>query len=282
MMRSTILLISAALAALAPAAAGAESLLIPFVAHNFKGLDGALWSSEIYLTNLSPQPVQVSLLDFLAGRLDSSRPCDSPTAPTRVVPPLSSVVWTASGLATDLGCADRAIGALVLSADGPVHVVSRTVNHIADAHPRRSGLLAGPGQEIAAISVDRLPDAGEHLLPSLIWHRNSCGPTEFDTYLGFANPGDRQVVAVLDVPSPAADGGLLIDGAEVELPHPIRIPARSWLQVHLEPEDDPAARCLGPATFLATVLTDGPLALYASVVSRDGSDPRTVLPVALD
>jgi len=278
-MRSTLLMISAAFAALAPAAASAETLVIPFVAHNFKGRDGALWSSEIYLTNLSLQPVQVSLLDFLAGTLESSRPCDSPTAPTRVVPPLSSVVWTASGLATDLGCADRAIGSLVLSADGPVHVVSRTVNHLADPDHRRPGLLAGPGQEIEAISADRLPEPGEHLLPSLIWHRNTCGPTEFDTYLGFANPGDQQVVAMLDVPLPAADGGVLIDGLEVELPYPIRIPARSWLQVHLEPEDDPTARCLGPASFLATVTTDGPVALYASVVSRDGSDPRTVLPV---
>jgi len=109
-MRSTLLLISAALAALAPAAVGAETLVIPFVAHNSKGEDGALWSSEIYLTNLSLQPVQVSLLDFLPGTIDRSRPCDRPTAPTRVVPPMSSVVWAASGLATDLGCADRAFG----------------------------------------------------------------------------------------------------------------------------------------------------------------------------
>jgi hypothetical protein len=282
MMRSTLLLMSAAFVALAPTVVGAESFVIPFVAHNARGQDETLWSSEIYLTNLGAQPVQVSLIDFLPGALERSRPCDRPTAPTRVVPPLSSVVWTASGLATDLGCADRAIGSLVLSADGPIHVVSRTVNHPAGTDHARRGLLAGPGQEVEAISVDQLPGPGESLLPALIWHRNTCGPREFDTYLGFANPGDVPVVAVLDVPPAAADGGVLVDDVEVELPHAIRVPARSWLQIHLEPKDDPTVRCLGPASFAATVTTDGPLAMYGSVVSRGSSDPRTVLPVPLD
>ncbi len=281
-MRSTLALLAVAVAALAPAAAGAETLVIPFIAHNARGQDGSLWSSEIYLTNLSAQPVQVSLLDFLPGTIDRSRPCDRPTAPTRVVPPMSSVVWAASGLATDLGCADRAIGSLVLSADGPVHVTSRTVNHPADTNHNRRGLLAGPGQEIEAIPADRLPGPGEYLLPSLIWHRNSCGPREFDTYLGFANPGDQPVIAVLDVPAAAAEAGVRVDDLEVELPHAIRVPARSWVQVHLVPQDDPTVRCLGPASFSAAVTTDGPLALYGSVVNRASSDPRTVLAVPLD
>jgi hypothetical protein len=281
-MRSSLLLISAAILALAPATVGAESFLIPFVAHNARGQDHTLWSSEIYLTNLSVQPVQVSLIDFLPGVLERSRPCDRPTATTRVVPPLSSVVWTASGLATDLGCADRAIGSLLLSADGPIHVVSRTVNHLAETDHRRRGLLAGPGQEVEAVSIERLPGPGQYLLPSLVWHRNACGPREFDSYLGFANPGDLPVIALLDVPPSAADGGVLVDGLEVELPHAIRIPAKSWLQVHLEPKDDPTVRCLGPASFVATVATDGPIAIYGSVVSRGSTDPRTVLPVPLD
>jgi hypothetical protein len=280
-MRSTLAFLAAAVAAFSPAAAGAETLVIPFIAHNARGQDGSLWSSEVYLTNLSGQPVQVSLVDFLPGTIDRSRPCDRPTAPTRVVPPLSSVVWTASGLATDLGCADRAIGSLVLSADGPVHVSSRTVNHPAGTDHNRRGLLAGPGQEIEAIPADRIPGPGEYLLPSLTWHRNSCGPREFDTYLGFSNPGDQPVVAVLDVPAVAADAAVLVDDLEVELPHAIPVPARSWVQVHLEPKDDPAVRCLGPATFSAVVTTDGSLAVYGSVVNRDSSDPRTVLAVPL-
>jgi len=281
-MRPGLLLISVSLLALAPAMAGAESFLIPFVAHNARGQDETFWSSEIYLTNLSVQPVQVSLLDFLPGVLERSRPCDRPTATTRVVPPLSSVVWTASGLATDLGCADRVIGSLVLSADGPIHVVSRTVNHPAETNLSRGGLLTGPGQEVEAIAVEQLPGPGEYLLPSLIWHRNTCGPREFDTYLGFANPGDVPVVAVLDIPPTAADGGVFVDDLEVDLPHAIRVPARSWLQVHLEPKDDPTVRCLGPASFVAAVTTDGPIAIYGSVVSRGSTDPRTVLPVPLD
>ena len=90
---------------------------------------------------------------------------------------MSSVVWTASGLATDLGCADHALGSLLLDVDGPVLVTSRTVNHPADTDHRRRGLLAGAGQEIDAIPVTRLAAPGQHLLSSLLWHRNPCGPS---------------------------------------------------------------------------------------------------------
>jgi len=280
-MRAFFFAILAVLAAVWPATAAAETLVIPFIAHNAKGHDGSLWSSEIYLTNPTPQPIQVSVLDFLPGTLDRSRPCDLPTSPTRVVPPLASVVWTASGLATDLGCADRAVGSLVLEADGPLLVTSRTVNHPPDTDHSQRGLLSGAGQEIDAIPANRLPAPGEHVLASLLWHRNPCGPAAFDTYVGFANPDDRPVTVLIDVPGATADGGVLIDGVEVELPHELRIAAGSWMQIHLEPTNDLAARCLGPSSFMAVLTTDAPLAFYASVVSRGSSDPRTVLPVSL-
>jgi hypothetical protein len=282
MMRACLLLILAAWAALGAGPADAETLVIPFIAHNARGRDGSLWSSEIYLTNPTLQPVQVSVLDFLPGTIDRSRPCDVPTAPTRVVPPLSSVVWTASGLATDLGCADRAVGSLVLDADGTVLVTSRTVNHPPGTDHGVQGLLTGAGQETEAIPVSQLPAAGDHVLPSLLWHRNSCGPAEFDTYIGFANQSDQPVGVQIDVPGSAADGGVLVDDVAVRLPHDLRIPARSWVQIHLEPTDDPSAQCLGPSSFMAFVSTDAPIAFYASVVSRSSSDPRTVLPQPLD
>lgn len=281
-MRALLLSTLAVMTAAWPAVAAAETLVIPFVAHNAKGHDGSLWSSEIYLTNPTLQPIQVSVLDFLPGTLERSRPCDLPTAPTRVVPPQASVVWTASGLATDLGCADRAVGSLVLDADGPVLVSSRTVNHPTDTDHSWRGLLAGTGQEIDAIAVVDLPPAGAHVLPSLLWHRNPCGPAAFDTYIGFANPNDDAVTALIDIPDAAASGGVLVDDVVVDLPHEVEIPGRAWLQIHLEPGDDPNARCLGPSSFMATVTTDAPLAFYASVVNRGSSDPRTVLPTPLD
>jgi hypothetical protein len=280
-MRGLPLILLAVSAAAWPASTAAETLVIPFIAHNLKGHDGSLWSSEIYLTNPTPQPIQVSVLDFLPGTLDRSRPCDLPTSPTRVVPPLASVVWTASGLATDLGCADRAVGSLVLEADGSLLVTSRTVNHPPDTEHSQRGVLSGTGQEIDAIPSSRLPAPGEHVLASLLWHRNPCGPTAFDSYIGFANPDDRAVTVLIDVPGAAGEGGVLVDGVEVDLPHEIRIAAKTWLQIHLEPSNDPAARCLGPSSFMAVLTTDAPLAFYASVVSRGSSDPRTVLPSEL-
>lgn len=276
-MRASLLL---ALALVLGGSVSAETLLVPFVAHDSRGQDGTLWSSEIYLTNPTLQPVQVSVLDFLPGSLDRSRPCDLPTAPTRVVPPLTSVVWTTSGIATDLGCADRAIGALVLEADGEVIVTARTVSHPPSSDDSRHGLLTGSGQEVDAMPLDRLPPAGEHLLPSLVWHRNPCGPSEFDTFIGFANPGDEEVTALIDIPAVSDRGGrVALAGAEVDLPHAVEIPPRSWLQVRLAPAAESAGGCLGPSSFMAVVTTDGPVAFYASVVSRGSSDPRTVLPV---
>jgi hypothetical protein len=142
-------------------------------------------------------------------------------------------------------------------------------------------VLTGSGQQIDAIPLDRLPPAGEHVLPSLIWHRNPCGPSEFDTFIGFANPGEEKVTALIDIPGVSDRGGrVVLAGDEVDLPYAVEIPARSWLQVRLAPADDVAGGCLGPSSFMAVVTTDGPVAFYGSVVSRGSSDPRTVLPVA--
>jgi hypothetical protein len=201
--------------------------------------------------------------------------------PTRVVPPQSATVWTATGLATDLGCADSARGGLVLRADGPLHVTSRLVNTSESVVGSSGAILSGRGEAFDAIAVDELPAAGAHLLPALMWHRNPCdGPPEFETVVGFANPGPTAVEVVLDVPHEMGRA-VSIDGREVYLPTRFEVEAGSWQQFRLSPRRDEAADCGGVESFLVRLELSGPLAVYASVVDRRSGDPRTVSPVPL-
>jgi len=196
----------------------ASELVLPVFAHNLEGRSGSLWSSEIYLTNPGEQPVLVELARFLPGNISKPTPCDLFMPPTRVVPPQSATVWTANGLATDLGCAESARGGLVLRADGPVHVTSRLVNLGGDEDQGAAAVLSGRGEAFEAIPIERLPAAGIHLLPALMWSRNPCGEPAFDTFVGFANPGADPVEVVLDIPH-EGDRAVKINGREVFLPH---------------------------------------------------------------
>ena len=276
----SLVLALAVTTALAPAA-DAGDLVLPAFALDVQGFAGSRWSSEIYLTNPTEIPIQVSLADFLPGTLYRPAPCDLFMSPTRVVPPMSAAVWTASGLATDLGCAERALGALVLDADGPIHVTSRLVQHQPGEGSRRSGLLSGSGQEFVALPVADLPGRGEYLLSPLLWQRNPCGERAFDAYLGVANPADVPRTVEIRIDPRIAEGGVMIDDEPVELPFRLVVPARSWRQVRLEPVDLPIDVCLPPESLAVTVTIDGPLALYGSVVDRHSDDPRTVEPVEL-
>jgi hypothetical protein len=279
---ATVLLLIAIMTV--PVVASATDLLLPAFAHQVRGHDGAIWSSELYLTNPGDQPVQVTLNDFLGDTIDRPAPCNLFMTPTRVVPPRSSVVWTAAGLATDLGCAEAALGALELRADGAVQITSRLVRREAEDGGATDGLLlTGRGQEFEAVPVADLPRRGEVLmLPALLWHRNPCGPPAFDTTLGFANPTDRDLVVLLTLERDLAAEGIRVDGRRVNIPHQIVVPARGWIQVRIEPEDVPGAACLPPEGFAARVRVTGPVAVYASVVDRRSHDPRTVMPVPLD
>lgn len=266
-----------ALAAL-PAAAG--DLVLPAFALNLEGRSGGLWSSEIYLTNPGDQPVQVELARFLPGNIAKPTPCDLFMPPTRVVPPHSAVVWTAAGLATDLGCAERARGALVLRADGPVYITSRLVNLGETKEETGPTVLSGRGEAFEAIPVEELPVAGSQLLPALMWHRNPCDAADFDTFVGFANPGPEPVEVRLDVPHEPGRA-VRIGGQEVLLPHSLVIRGGSWSQFRLSPVLDNGAPCGGVESFLLRIETDGPVAIYASVIDRKSGDPRTVSPVPL-
>ena len=264
--------------AAAPAAAG--ELVLPAFALNIEGRSGELWSSEIYLTNPSDQPVQVELSRFLPGSINKPTPCDFFMPPTRVVPPYSAAVWTAEGLATDLGCAERARGGLVLRADGPVYVTSRLVNLAGGDDEVAPTVLSGRGEGFEAIPLDELPGAGSHLLPALMWHRNPCEMSSFDTHVGFANPGSDPVEITLDVPHESARA-VQINGEDVFLPHSLSIRGGSWRQIRLSPIVEEGVPCGSVESFLLRIETDAPIAIYGSVIDRKSGDPRTVSPVPL-
>ena len=278
MLRHILIATTAIILAL-PAAAG--ELVLPVFAHNLEGRDGTIWSSEIYLTNPGDQPVLVEIDRFLPGRIDKPTPCDLFMPPTRVVPPQSAAVWTAAGLATDLGCADSARGGLVLRADGPVHITSRLV-HLGGRENSAGAatVLSGRGEAFEAIPIDRLPSAGTHLLPALMWHRQPCTEPSFDTVLGFANPGREPVQVVLDVPHERARA-VTLNGHIVTLPYAFQIGGERWRQYTLRPIADDDAPCGDMESFLVRVETNAPLAFYGSVIDRRSGDPRTVSPVTL-
>lgn len=279
MLRRSFLPVVLVLLAALPSAAG--ELVLPVFALNLDGRHGDVWSSELYLTNPGEQPVLVELSQFLHGNIEKTNPCDLFMTPTRVVPARSATVWTAAGLATDLGCADSARGGLVLRADGPLHVTSRLVN-ISGSNDGSSGaVLSGRGEAFDAVPIDRLPGPGAHLLPALMWHRNPCqGPAEFETVIGFANPGPDAVEVVLDVPHESGRS-VLIDGREAFLPHRFEVDGGSWQQFRLAPLSDESSDCGGVESFLVRLDLAAPLAVYASVIDRMSGDPRTVTTVPL-
>ncbi len=286
-MRAVIFILSlVAIVAAGPVAA--ETLVIPSFAYNVGGLDGHSWSSEVYLANPSRVPIQVSLVSLLPGYVKRPTPCDQFMSPTRVVPAQSAVVWTAAGLAVDLGCAEQALGALVLKADGPIRVTSRLVSHAEGEKAAASGLLIGRGQEMRAVPSDALPGPGSYLLPALTWRCDGCPDAAFDTYVGFANPGSEAVTVSLDLPDGRGDraldvaGTLTLGTTMLPLPATFEVPAGSWLQARVAMAAGTARPCDGPGTFDLIVTLDRRLAVYATVVDRSSHDARTVEPVALD
>jgi hypothetical protein len=185
-------------------------------------------------------------------------------------------------MAVDLGCAEEALGGLVLSADGPVVVSSRMVRHPAEDGKASRGFLAGQGQQIPVIAMDALPRAGSYLLPALYCQRDPGAGPAFDTYVGFTNPGPESVLISIDPASDVVDRGLRVDDQEVALPYTFEMPPESWRQIQLSPaRADDIGSSRGPDSIDLVVTIDGPLAFYASVVDRTSQDPRTVLPIAL-
>jgi hypothetical protein len=264
----------------APLHVAAIELILPVFALNHPHPDGSKWSTEIYLVNPNPRPVQVSLAGLLPGKIERPAPCGQFMSQTRVVPPQSAVVWTASGLATDLGCAVEVLGALKLRADAPIRVTGRLVNHSDHGQTTPLGVLSGGGQQITALPTSRLDGPTTLLLPALLWHRNPCGNPAFSTVVGFANPGTEAVTVTLYLPEERRRA-IRVNRRTVALPHQIVIEPQRWMQISISPLDRAGGACLEPESFDLEIVTDGPIAVYGSVTDRGSMDSRFVEPVDL-
>jgi len=263
-----------------PLSAVAEELILPVFALNAANSDGSRSSTEIYLVNSTSEPVQVAIAGLLPGRVRRSAPCGEFMSQTHVIPAESAVLWTASGLATDLGCADEVLGALKLHADGPVRVTGRMVRHPDLGEEAPAGILSGDGQPVAALATKELPGPTTLLLPTLLWHRNPCGESAFSTQIGLANPGTVPVTVTIDLPKEARRA-LRINGRPVQLPHQFVVEPESWMQFGVLPMDRGDGACLEPESFDLELLIDGPLAVYGSVTDNRAQDARMVEPVDL-
>jgi len=272
-----------------PGVAVAGDYVVPAFAYNLPGHAKNVWTTELYISNPGSTTVLVNPAVVLKGRLVAPHPCLPPIRPLEV-PPHSSVVWTSAEIAFQLGCAEEIVGALLLHADGEVAIDSRMVNvsgQFGEVPQDPSEevpeiILAGYSQQMPGIPVTDLPEQTTHLmLPSLIWHRNACDGSAFDSYVGFANPSDAPVNVTLDLNPELRDAGMLVDGLVVQLPFTMELPARSWRQIHITPQASMLAVCMDPERFDLYVTAAGPVAMYGSVVDRGTQDPRTVFPVAL-
>ena len=268
--------------------AAAGEIVVPVFAYNLPGHSKNLWTTELYLSNPTDTEILVVPPVVLEGSLEIPEPCYPPVRP-KVVPPYSSVLWTADEIAFDLGCATRVIGALLLEADGPLVVDSRVVN-VSGEYVVEEGseeelpevILTGFSQQMPGVPVAELPETGTRvMLPSLVWHPNACGAVAFDSYVGLVNPTDAPMEVIFDLPAELREGGMRIGGSLVELPHAMTLAPRSWQQLHVAPPPTEAAVCLEPRRFDLYLEADGPLATYGSVVDRSTQDPRTVFPVPL-
>jgi hypothetical protein len=265
-------------AAISPCAHGQETelVVVPAVAYGLPGFDDNLWTSEIYLSN----PTSVSALATFEAIL-----------PGYTIPPdnWSSCPWTGPlqihvtpgsskryAMASDLCEAEQAVGAYVFRVTEGMVISSRMVNHDPEAIASCCPMLEGFGTEVPGIPVDELPDAGAHLLSTLIWHPDRCGPRTFDTYVGFANPFEGEVHVLLELAGDSADPS--ID----TLPRELTVPGLSWQQIFIRPPTSDGAACRSPAMFDLRVEIDGPLAIYASVVDRSRQDGRVVLPLPME
>jgi hypothetical protein len=263
-----------------PFHAAAVELILPVFALNADSPDGRTRSSEVYLVNPTPDPIQVTLDDFLPGRVHRPAPCDQFMSPTRVVPPRSAVLWTATGLATDLGCADEVLGALILRADGPVRISGRMV-HGTGSESFPSAVLSGGGQPFTAVPIDSLPGPTTLLMPALLWHRNPCGEPAFRTSVGFANPG-RDPVTVTVFLKGEGRRAMRVNGRIAALPYQIEVGAGRWRELRLDPVNRAEELCLDPESFDLELIIDGQLAVYGTVVDHRSGDARTVAPVDLE
>lgn len=261
-----------------PWAHGQETKLVvvPAVAYGLPGFDDNLWTSEIYLSNPTSSRLDATIEAILPGYTippDAWFSCPWTGRSEFHIEPGSSE-WYPVG--ADLCSADEAVGAYVFRVTEGMVISSRMVNHDPEAIASCCPMLEGFGTEVPGIPVDELPNAGAHLLSTLVWHPDRCGPRTFDTYVGFANPFEGEVHVLLELAGDSADPS--ID----TLPRELTVPGLSWQQILIRPPTSDGTACRSPAMFDLRVEIDGPLAIYASVVDRSRQDGRVVLPLPME
>ena len=275
-MRSILLIALSAF--LAIPAAFAETYVLPVFAVRVDSAGNTQWTSEVYVTNPGPAPVLVQEGAFLPGRISNDPPCLPIVQPFLEIPPQSTVLWRTGDLEVGIGCPEFAVGGLLFTADQPVEITSRMVNH-------RSGEveqpLSGKGQEISAVALSDLPSAESlMILPAIGWHPNACGPRLVETNVFFANGSDTPVTVRLE-PAPDQSSQFLIDGALVDAPFTFSVDARAQRVFRLAGPDAPQLPvCLGPEIGSFRYRADGAIAVVASIVDRRSGDARTSVPVA--
>ena len=114
------------------------------------------------------------------------------------------------------------------------------INRISPTTSEGPVFLSGFSQELPGLAESALPAPGTtYMLPSLAWHRNSCGPVAFDTYVGLANPGTVDVTVSLSLGAALDETSIYVDGQPMGVPANIGIPARGWKQARPEPVGSP-------------------------------------------
>ena len=253
-----------------------QLVVVPAVAYGLPGFGNNLWTSEIYFSNPTSAPGTYRMADILPGYTvppDAWNSCLWTGPWEGHVAPQSSK-WYSMG--SDLCFATEAVGAYVFEVTQGLVVSSRMVNHDPKAIESCCPMLTGFGSELPGIPIDQVPQAGAHLLPSLVWHPDRCGARTFDTYVGFANPFEVEFNVVIDLAGDSADPG------NSGFPRHLTIPPFSWQQISIDPPKSDAATCGSSEMFDLRVEIDGPLAIYASIVDRDRQDGRIVLPLAIE
>ncbi len=261
--------------------AGAGEIVLPAFAYQAGGKSGNRWTTEIYVSNPHPAEATVRLVRAIVSYQQADRPCLPPAVTERKVPAYSTITWPASRIATDLGCADRVLGALVFDADWAVVITGHMVNERGAMDVSRDDLLRGFGQDIPGIPWSELPGPGAvWMLPGLIWHPGPCGPPLFDLHLHLVNPGAVKAVVRLSRDRAGTAGRISIDGADVTTPFELTLQPESWRQVRIAAPEPLLTVCMNPEVVDLFFTADQPVASYVSVVDRTTNDPRTVLPLA--
>lgn len=255
-----------------------EETLAPIVAWGASGAGGNRWTTELYLTNLTSTPMEVTLVRDLPLRVKpSSSPCLPPTVPISVEPQQTRIVL-ASELGRFLGCPEEFVGALVFSHPEGLILQTRMTNTKSFVTEITDSPLRGFSQEIPGVSVAALAGGhGRYIVPSLAWSPNPCpGEPVFATYLYLANPNDLDATVTF---FPKEGGSFRIGfPQEEELPFSVKVPAGKVVQLPLSPvPQGEEAPCSSAEFFDLYFESDVPVGVLASVVDRASNDARTVL-----